>query len=102
MARRIGPGAKYEWKQFDVMSVAKIQAVIMAIFGFIAGLFISIFGGMASIFSDSLPGATGIVGIGAIIILPIVYGIMGFISGAIGAIVYNFVASKIGGIVVYH
>lgn len=105
MAKRIGSGVKYEWKQFDVMSVAKIQAVIMAIFGFIIGLFIagiSMLGGAASSFTGSLPGATGVVGIGAVIIFPIMYGIGGFISGAIGAIIYNFVAVKIGGIIVYH
>jgi len=37
-------------------------------------------------------------GAAAIIILPIMYGIFGFIGGAIGAWIYNLVAGWIGGI----
>jgi uncharacterized membrane protein len=36
--------------------------------------------------------------IGAIIIAPICYAILGFIGGLIGAVVYNFAAGMIGGI----
>ena len=37
-------------------------------------------------------------GIGAVIILPIFYGVMGFVGAAIGAALYNFIAKMIGGI----
>jgi len=39
-------------------------------------------------------------GAGAIIVFPIFYGLMGFISGLIGAAIYNFFAGWVGGIVV--
>ena len=39
-----------------------------------------------------------LVGIGAIIIAPICYAILGFIGGLIGAVVYNFAANMMGGI----
>jgi hypothetical protein len=37
-------------------------------------------------------------GVGAIVILPIVYGVMGAIFAAIGAFIYNIVAGWVGGI----
>jgi hypothetical protein len=37
-------------------------------------------------------------GIGFAILVPLIYAVMGFVSGAIGALIYNLVASWIGGI----
>lgn len=37
-------------------------------------------------------------GVGAIIILPLFYGVVGFVVSAIGAAVYNVIASVTGGI----
>jgi hypothetical protein len=37
-------------------------------------------------------------GIGALIFLPIMYGIFGFIAGVIGAFLYNVIAGVVGGI----
>ena len=41
-----------------------------------------------------------LVGSGTIIALPIFYGMLGFISGLIGAALYNFFSGIVGGIVV--
>ncbi len=95
--------AKVVIKKFDIMSVAKVYGVIGAIIGFIIGLFIALFAGVASAFAGAFgsgTGALGIAGFGvmAIIIAPIMYGIILFICGAIGAFLYNIVAGKIGGI----
>ena len=94
--------AKIEIKKLDVLSVAKIYAIIGAIIGFIAGLFIALVGGFVGLAGGmaGLPGAGMAAGFGilAIIIAPIIYGIMGFVSGAIGAFIYNIVATKVGGI----
>ena len=37
-------------------------------------------------------------GLGAVIVLPIVYGVMGFVMGIVGALIYNLVAGLFGGI----
>ena len=36
-----------------------------------------------------------------VIFLPIMYGVMGLISGGLSAVVYNFIAGRIGGIKFY-
>lgn len=86
-----------EIKSFDVLSVGKIYAIVMAIIGFLAGIIIALVGSAASTFSR--PGMWGAgLGVLSIIILPIVYAILGFIFGIIGAAIYNLVAKWVGGV----
>lgn len=94
-----------ELKRVDPLSLAKITAVVMAIFGFIFGLVVTLF--TAALGSFFLSSATpvmfpffGVIGIVAIIAFPILYGIMGFVFGAIWALIYNAVAAKVGGIMI--
>jgi hypothetical protein len=37
-------------------------------------------------------------GVGAIILFPIFYGVMGFLVGALGAFIYNLVSGFVGGL----
>jgi len=90
--------ARIEIKKYDVMSVAKISGITGAIFGFIIGIFAALIGGFAGAMAGGAVMGAGL-GLLAIIAFPILYGIMCFISGAIGVLIYNFVAEKIGGIV---
>jgi hypothetical protein len=90
-------------KKIGMISLAKISAVIYAFLGLVVGLFIAAavaLGAMAgSMFSDSLSPLLGIAfGIGAIILCPIFYGVLGFLAGLIGAALYNWVAGYTGGI----
>ena len=87
-------------KRVGVLSLAKIQAVIMAVFGLIIGIF---YGLIISIMTAAMTGgrntaAAGGMGLLSIIFFPILYAVIGFISGAIGALIYNFAAGFIGGI----
>jgi hypothetical protein len=88
IVRRIAPG-----------SAAKVGGVLYALLGLLIGALFSLFamvgGGMAG--SDMMP-MMGMFGAGAIIILPIVYGCLGFIFMFIGAVLYNLVAGWVGGI----
>ena len=80
-------------KRLGVISVAKIEAVIMAAVGLILGIFV--------IIASSIAGLYGVgtrYGMLSIIILPIIYGIIGFVAGAIGAFLYNVIAQYVGGI----
>lgn len=38
------------------------------------------------------------IGVGAIIVFPLLYGFLGFLAGIIGATLFNLVASMVGGI----
>jgi len=89
-------------RKVGVMSVAKIFAVISAIVGLIEGIVLA---GLGSMMGDMLSGTPlgmlgmfGMYGYTAIIIFPVTGAISGFIGGAIGALLYNLVAGKIGGI----
>ncbi len=84
-------------KKFGVFSVGKIYAIFMAIVGFIAGILYAIFG--PELFSQ--PGTTDFAsdfGAAAIIVLPLVYAILGFIIGVLAALLYNLIAKFVGGI----
>ena len=94
-------------KRFGVVSVAKMYGLLMFIFGLvfgvIYGLILIVFGAAISALgpgSDATAGgvSTVVMGIAMMIGLPLVYGVMGFVMGAIGALIYNGVAGIIGGI----
>jgi hypothetical protein len=83
-------------KHIGVLSFAKVYAVILAIIGFIEGAFITVMS--LSLGTSSSGGFASALGVFAIIALPIICAILGFVFGALGSFVYNVVASKIGGI----
>ena len=94
-------------RRFGVISVAKIYGLLMFIMGLIIGviygLILIVLGASLSAFGgrgDATAGgiSTVAMGIGMMIGLPIFYGILGFIMGAIGALIYNAVAGIIGGV----
>lgn len=84
-------------KKIGVLSLAKFEAILMAFIGLILGIFYAILGTIFGAFTGSAVLGAGL-GFLAIIILPILYAIFGFIAGAIGAFLYNLVAGWIGGI----
>lgn len=85
--------------KIDVISLGKILGAIYGIFGLIAGLFITLISLVGAAALGGNAGTLGVIfGIGAIIFLPLFYGIMGFVVGALMAVIYNFVAQKFGGI----
>jgi hypothetical protein len=91
-------------KSVGVLSCGKVFGVIYGAFGLIVGAIFSLFSmvGMAVGATSSEEPAAALFGmlfgVGAIIILPFFYGVMGFIGGVITAAIYNLVARAAGGI----
>ena len=81
-----------ELKAIEPVSLGKILAVIMAVFGFFVGIAVAV--GLSSTWG--VPGVFG--GVASIIVMPIVFAIMGFVIGVIEAFVYNIVAKEFGGV----
>lgn len=89
-------------RRLGVLSVAKIQGAIALVFGLIIGviygLIIMLFGAALMSQSRGAAGGSIILGLLAMIGIPIFYGIIGFIGGAISALIYNMAAGIAGGI----
>ena len=87
--RRIGP-----------MSIARLSGMLYAVFGLVLGATISLVA-MAGGFGSESQGPApfgGIIGVGAVLVLPICYGLLGFIASLIAAWIYNIAAGVVGGI----
>ena len=93
-------------KRVGVMTMALTSGAIYAVFGLIFGFLFTIFGllfsGLASMAGNDSGGAGAMFGaffgVGAVVILPIFYGVLGFLGGALMAALYNLIAQLTGGI----
>jgi hypothetical protein len=98
-----------EIKNIGVLSAGKVLGALYLALGLLVGIPLACF----SLLSASLVGSTGIqdpdvlglglaTGVGGLLVygicFPIFYAVIGFIGGAIGALIYNIVAGSIGGI----
>jgi len=93
-------------RRFGVLSVAKMQSLV----GFVVGLILGVIYGLAFIALGATMSSLGgrdaaaggvpsiIMGIVFMIAIPILYTVIGFIGGAIVALVYNIAAGMIGGV----
>ena len=99
--------ATMEIKRVGVLSFAKISGIVAAglgvIIGVIYGLFFMIFG--AAMLSQGGGGNAGmgggsmvVVGLVAMVAVPVFYGALGFIFGALYAVIYNVASGFVGGI----
>lgn len=94
-------------RKVNVLSLAYLQAVFGAIIGLIFGLFVTLasltVGSVAQSLGgeDGMMGGAAVFGVGAVIVMPILYGIGGFIGGAISALLYNLAAKLTGGIALH-
>jgi hypothetical protein len=91
-------------KNVDPMSLATITGVLGALWGllvaiaaiFIRTAFTSMMGRFYTIYTNMMPDLT--LGVAALIVLPLMYGLTGFVASYIGALIYNAVAKKFGGV----
>lgn len=91
-------------KRFDIFSVVKFMGLFYTFIGFLVGAGVAILSTLSNAFVSSIYGkeidSVGIFisSIFLIILSPIFYGIIGVISGALFAFLYNLFSSIIGGI----
>lgn len=94
-------------KRIGVWSLAKISGLVYGgmglIFGAIFGFFSLVGMGMASVAADQGGGPmealfSMLFGAGAVLLMPLFYGFMGLVGGAITALIYNLAARLVGGL----
>jgi len=87
-------------KRIGPLSFAKLSGFVYAVMGLIFGVllaFVSFLGGGATGGAGG-PVLGAIFGVGAVIILPILYGALGFLGSLLAAALYNWAAGLLGGI----
>lgn len=87
--RRIGP-----------LSFAKLSATLYALLGLFFGAIFSLIAMAGGMIANNTRGAGfgAILGVGAVVVFPILYGVMGFIVTLVGAWLYNLAAGIVGGV----
>ena len=94
-------------RRIKPMSLGKMLAVLYAVMGLIAGVLIALVSAVGSSMAsgasmpDSGPNPFAMMagmGIAAIVVIPLMYGIFGFIGGLIMAGLYNLFAGMVGGV----
>jgi hypothetical protein len=84
-------------RRVGVLSLGKIYSLLLLVVGFLEGVAIAITTATGSVVSDSSYPFMQL-GYAAIIVMPILYAILGFIVGCIGALLYNAFAKMVGGV----
>lgn len=89
-------------RRIGIASAAKIAGILYAGIGVLIGAFVSILA-LVGIASETAAGGTGalgemVVGVGAILLFPVIYGVLGAIGGAIGAGLFNLATRAVGGL----
>src|SRR5215211_5746134 len=98
--------AKVQIKRMGVFSCAKIYSITLAamglIVGVIYGLLFMIVGGAMMAGGGRDSGAAGasslVIGLIMMVAIPVLYGLIGFIAGIIGGVVYNVASGVVGGL----
>ena len=87
-------------KRVGPVSFAKIAGALYAIMGFLFGGIISLIA-LARLTAGADSGGeafAGFFGAAAVVVLPIMYGCLGFVMTLIMAALYNFIAGAVGGV----
>jgi hypothetical protein len=85
-------------KRISSLQLGKMLALLYGIIGLLAIPFFLFIASMSSQLPSDQRGPLMAMGTGAAFFAPILYGVIGFIIGVIGAFIYNLVARWAGGI----
>jgi hypothetical protein len=87
-----------------VLSLGKMAGIIYACLGLLIGVIVamvSVLGGFAGMANDAGPAAGFIglfLGVGAVFVFPIFYGVLGAVMGIVVAAIFNVAARLVGGL----
>jgi hypothetical protein len=86
--------------RIGAFSLAKVSGMLYALIGLIFGALLSVVSMAGAAFGGGEDAGMfgALFGIGAVIVLPLFYGCMGFIFSLIGAWLYNLLAGMVGGV----
>lgn len=85
-------------RSVGVLSCARVSAILHGALGVLVSLLVAI-AGLAGTAATPSPPKLGMIGILIVAaIMPFFYALLGFVFGALSALLYNWVASAIGGI----
>lgn len=81
-------------KRINILAMSKVFCVLYALFGLIIGSIMTL---MALTGAQPAPGSEGTnFGIASIIVFPLLYALIGFISGAVTAYLFNMTTQWVG------
>lgn len=89
-------------KRITPISCGKTLGILYAMIGLVFGVLVSLFTVLGSAIGMAQgqqgAGLGALFGIGAVILMPLLYGCLGFVGGILGAFLYNLTAGFSGGI----
>ena len=91
-------GVKRRIKRISPVQLGKMLALLYGIIGLIAIPFFLFMAAMSSQLPPDQRGPMMAMGAGAALFAPVLYAVVGFIGGIIGAVIYNVVAKWVGGV----
>jgi hypothetical protein len=87
---------KHRVQRINVAQLAKLMGVLDLMLGVVVGVCFYLFSTVAGSAASSMFPMMG--GIGMLIFFPVMYGVFGFVGGALIAWLYNLVAGMVGGV----
>jgi len=88
----------YILKSVGVMSVAKIMGLLYGCAGLLFVPLFLLIGLLGSLAGQQKTPFAGLIGIALAVMMPLMYGLMGFVVGALGAWLYNLLSNWVGGL----
>ena len=87
-------------RRIGAVSAAKVSGVLYAAIGFVVGCFFALLSLLGIAVSRDAGGAlsSAFFGVGAVVLLPLFYGGLGFVATLVMAALYNLIAGWVGGI----
>jgi hypothetical protein len=79
------------------MSVAKIMGLLHGCMGLLLVPLFFLIGLLGSLAGEQKTPFAGLIGIALAVMMPLIYGVMGFVAGALGAWLYNLLSNWVDG-----